>query len=290
MVTSPLCRKCGRLLDKMWIEQGEEYHPTCKPTDPNELLGIELLSDLTDVIKWTEANSARSTQSTIGPSELGSSCDRKIAYRLAGVPETNWWSDPLPAIVGTAVHTWLEKAVNRFQEVHFMNRWTTEITVKPDPLVTGHMDLFDNELGAVIDWKTVSPTKLKTWKASGPPEHYIDQVNLYARGAINAGATVNKVVLVAVPRSGWLRDMQIWVDDHRPERAQAALDRMYGIANVLLKQGEDLAFEEISSAPSGECSLCPWYRVGSGKADMSGCPGNTDAAKAKYGKGLVKDA
>ena len=286
---SPLCRKCGRILDKVLLDTGGEYHPSCMPTDPNEALGAALLSDLTDVIKWTESNSSRSMQKSIGPSELGSLCDRKIAYRLAGVPEANWWSDPLPAIVGTAVHAWLEKAVNRFQEVHFMERWKTELTVQPDPMVTGHMDLYDSEIQAVIDWKTVSPTKLKAWKADGPPEHYKDQVNLYGRGAVNAGAPVAKVVLVAVPRSGWLRDMQIWVDDYRPERAQAALDRMYKIAGTLIDMGEDLSFEAIPAAPSGECAFCPWYKGGSDRASMSGCPGNTDQTKAKYGKGLVKD-
>lgn len=285
---SPLCRKCGRLLDKILTDAGEDYHPSCKPTDPNEALGAALLSDLTDVIKWTESNSARSVQTTIGPSELGSLCDRKIAYRLAGTPEANWWSDPLPAIVGTAVHAWLEKAVNSFQQVHYMDRWLTEITVQPDPMVKGHVDLYDKEIAAIIDWKTVSPTKLKAWKASGPPEHYKDQVNLYGRGAMNAGMPVARVILVAVPRSGWLRDMQIWVDDYRPERAQAALDRMYGIANKLISMGDDISMEQIDSAPSGECSFCPWYRGGDGRASMSGCPGNTEGAKAKYGKGLVK--
>lgn len=286
---SPLCRKCGRRLDQIWIDQGTEYHPSCQPTDPNEVVGAALLSDLTDVIKWTDNNSARSIQTTIGPSELGSLCDRKIAYRLAGVSEANWWSDPLPAIVGTAVHSWLEKAVNTFQDKHYMDRWMTEITVQPDPMVKGHVDLYDKELAAIIDWKTVSPTKLKAWKADGPPEHYKDQVNLYGRGAMNAGLAVARVVLVAVPRSGWLRDMQIWVDDYRPERAQAALDRMYGIANKLISMGEDISMEEIDSVPSGECSFCPWYRGGTGRANLSGCPGNTEAAKKSYGKGLVKD-
>lgn len=286
---SPLCLKCGRLLAQALVDQGLERHPTCEPTSANEKLGNELLGDLTDVIKWTDANSARSVQTTIGPSELGSLCDRRIAYRLAGTPEANWWADPLPAIVGTAVHTWLEDAVTRFQKVHFMDRWLTEITVQPDTLVKGHCDLYDKDLQAVIDWKTVSPTKLKAWKTGGPPEHYKDQVNLYGRGLVNAGYPVAKVILVAVPRSGWLKDMQIWVDDYRPERAQAALDRMYSIANVMIKAGDDLSFEEINSAPSGECAFCPWYRGGSGKAGMSGCPGNVEASKAKYGKGLVKD-
>lgn len=170
-----------------------------------------------------------------------------------------------------------------------MERWLTEITVQPDPMVKGHVDLYDREMAAIIDWKTVSPTKLKAWKADGPPEHYKDQVNLYGRGAMNAGLPVARVVLVAVPRSGWLRDMQIWVDDYRPERAQAALNRMYGIANSLIGMGEDISMEEVGSVPSSECSFCPWYRGGSGRADMSGCPGNTDASKAKYGKGLVKN-
>lgn len=288
MVTSPLCRKCGRVMDRLLIDSGEQYHPTCKPTEANDGLGIELLSELTDVIKWHESHSPRSVQSTIGPSELGSLCDRKIAYRLAGVPEANWWSDPLPAIVGTAVHHWLEGAINNFQQVHYMNRWQTEITVQPDPMVKGHVDLYDSQLCMVIDWKTVSPTKLKAWKADGPPEHYKDQVNLYGRGCMNANLPVARVALVAVPRSGWLRDMQIWVDDYRPERAQAALDRMYGIANKLISMGDDLSFEEIDSAPSSECSFCPWYRGGDKRADMSGCSGNTDASRAKYGKGLVK--
>lgn len=287
---SPLCRKCGRLLDVSLRDEGEEFHPSCLPTSVNEKIGLEILSDLTDVIKWTDNNSARSLQTTIGPSELGSLCDRKIAYRLAGTPEANWWSDPLPAIVGTAVHTWLEKAVNGFQKTHFMDRWITEITVQPDPLVKGHCDLYDKQFKTVIDWKTVSPTKLKAWKSSGPPEHYQAQVNLYAMGLIRAGYEVSKVCLIAVPRSGWLKDMQIWIDDYSPDLAQESLKRMYGIANSMIKAGDDLAFSEIDSVPGFECSYCPWYRGGDKKPDASGCPGNNEATKAKYGKGLVKGA
>lgn len=288
MVVSPLCRKCGRLMDRVLTAQGDEYHPACMPTDEHERVGIELLSDLTDVIKWTDNNSARSVQTTIGPSELGSLCDRRIAYRLAGVPEANWWSDPWPAIVGTSIHAWLEQAVNKFQQVHFMDRWLTEITVQPDPMVKGHVDLYDRQLAMIIDWKSVSPTKLKAWKSDGPPEHYRDQVNLYGRGAMNAGLPVARVCLIAVPRSGWLRDMQVWVDDYRPERAQKCLDRMYGLANTMISAGEDMAMEDIPAVPSGECSFCPYYKGGSSKADLNGCSGDATATRAKYGKGLVK--
>jgi hypothetical protein len=272
------------------IDVGADRHPTCSPANSNEALGQQILSDLRDVIKWTDNNSSRSLQSSIGPSELGGSCDRKIAYRVAGVEERNWWSDPLPAIVGTAVHTWLERAVNNFQAVHYMERWLTEITVHPDPMVKGHLDLYDADYRAIIDWKTVSPTKLKEWKSAGPPEHYKCQVNLYGKGALAAGLAVDKVCLIAVPRSGGLKDMQVWLDDYRPELAQKALDRMYSIAGKLISMGDDMALAEIDATPGDECNFCPWYRGGAGVANLSGCPGNSAGAKAKYGKGLIKDA
>jgi hypothetical protein len=285
-----LCRKCGSRLDQVLIDMQMFFHPSCEGMTIEQLIKANVLEDLTDIIRWTDNNSARSLQSTIGPSELGTECDRKIAYRIAGVAETNQWMDPLPAIVGTAVHGWLEKAVNHFQKVHYMDRWETEITVQPDPIVTGHCDLYDRQYAMVIDWKTVSPTKLKEWKRKGPPEHYKTQVNLYAKGLLLTGRPVNRVALVAVPRSGWLTDVDMWVDEYRPELAQAALDRLYGIADKLMAQGDQLDPDAIPAMPGDGCSYCPWYRGGTKSADLSGCPGNVEASKAKFMKGLGKNA
>lgn len=283
-----LCHHCGKRLDRMWIEAGVKLHPSCQGIDINELIRANVIEDLTDIIRWTDNNSSRSQQAAIGPSELGTECDRRIAYRISGIAETNSWRDPLPAIVGTAVHTWLENAVTNFQAVHHMDRFETEITVNPDPIVTGHCDLYDRQYSMVIDWKTVSPSKLKDWKRKGPPEHYKTQVNLYARGLIATGRIVERVALIAVPRSGWLTDVQMWVDAYDPKLAQAALDRLYSIADILLDQGEEMDFEAIPGQPDEGCSYCPWYRGGSGRADVSGCSGNIEQAKAKWGKGLVK--
>lgn len=286
-MSSPLCLGCGRILDKFWVDQGAEWHPTCQPMTLEEL-GKSVLEDMTDIIRWTDNNSARSQQTMIGPSELGSECDRKIAYRLADMPETNRWMDPLPAIVGTAVHKWLEKAVNKFQAIHHMDRWETEITIHPDPLVTGHCDLYDRDKAMVLDFKTVSPTKLKEWKKSGPPEHYKDQVNLYAKGLLLTGRKVKTVALMAVPRSGWLRECQIWVEDYDPDRAQRALNRMYRIGQQLIDMGNLIDFEQIEGKPDAGCAYCPWYRGGSGKADVSGCSGNIEASRAKFTKGITR--
>lgn len=282
-----LCRKCGRVLDPFLRDAGEEYHITCKPPTSEEI-GQSVLEDLTDIIRWTDNNSTRSLQTTIGPSELGTDCDRKIAYRIAGTAETNSWMDPLPAIVGTSVHHWLEKAITKFQQVHHMDRFETELTVHPDPLVTGHCDLYDRDQHLVLDFKTVSPTKLKTWKSKGPSEQHKGQVQLYARGLIATGRPVSRVALMAVPRSGWLRECQIWVDDYRPEVAQAALDRLYAIADQLLAMGETIDFEQVPAEPGQECAYCPWYRGGSGSADLSGCAGNVSQSKAKFTSGILK--
>jgi hypothetical protein len=275
-------------MDQVHIDSGARFHPACEKPDTNETAAMGLLSDLTDVIRWADNQSARSQQATIGPSELGGLCDRKIAYRIAGAPESNQFSDPLPAIVGTAIHTWLERAVGKFQSAHFMERWLTEITVHPDPLVVGHCDLYDRELEMVVDYKTVSPTKLKAWKTNGPPEAYKNQVSLYAKGAILAGLPVKRVALVAIPRAGFLTDARVWADNYDPARAQALLDRLYGVGSLLLGQGEDMSLSSIPAAPGAECSYCPWMRGGPTPANLSGCPGNSSVSMEKFGKGLVR--
>lgn len=288
MVAIMLCRKCGKRLDKFLVAQQEHYHPGCEPTDPNEVLSIEVLSDIVDVVQWSNNNSSRSLQSTIGPSELGNSCDRRIAYRLAGIPTVNAWTDPWKAIVGTSIHAWMEKSINRFQQVHYMDRWKTEITVQPDPLVTGHCDLYDTEKAMVIDFKTVSKDKMKSWRTQGPPEYYKDQVNLYALGLEMAGQTVHKVAMIAIPRDGQMSEWRMWIDDYSPDRAKTCIARMYGIANLLIEQGDSIDFETIPSEPGPGCSYCPWYRGGLGPADTSGCCGSNTTATAKFGEGLIK--
>ncbi len=67
---------------------------------------------------------------------------------------------------------------------------------------------------------------------------------------------------------------------------------MYGIANKLISMGDDIiSMEAIDPATSGECALRLWYRGGDGAGHRcSGCPGNTEGAKAKYGKDCVKGA
>ena len=285
-----LCPKCGHVLDKFLVDQGADYHIGCEPEEkPVPVVfgspgGIDPFSeqirkDLTEVIRWADEHSSRSQQTEIGPSELGNECDRFVAYRIAEVPFVNTDTDPWPAIVGTAIHMWLEKAFNDFQAFVGASRWSTELTTYPDLLTKGHLDLFDHWEHMVCDWKSLGTTKMRTWKKDGPPEKHKDQVNLYAKGMIEAGHEVKKVCLIGVPRAGWLKDMSVWVDDYRPERAQAALDRRDRIGYRLLDLdilSHPERFEDIP-ANSDNCSFCPFFRIenrGDGRAaDLTGCPG-----------------
>lgn len=285
-----LCRKCGGVLAQVIRDMGLEYHIGCEPEEKQVPIvfgnpgGIDpfteqVRKDLMEVIRWADANSTRSLQQEIGPSELGNECDRFIAYRLTQTPMVNTATDPWPAIVGTAIHAWLERAVNDFQAAAGAVRWSTEITTNPDLITKGHLDLFDHWEHMVCDWKSLGTTKMRAWKKSGPPEKHKDQVNLYAKGMIEAGHEVEKVCLIGIPRAGWLSDMSLWVDDYRPERAQAALDRRDQIGYRLLDLdilNHPERFEDIP-AMSDNCSFCPFFRIenrGDGRAaDQTGCPG-----------------
>jgi len=71
---------------------------------------IEIKQLLLDALKTKDAGKSRSTQVQIGPSELGG-CRRKVWYRLNNQPVTNNNELKLAAIMGTAIHTEIEKAL-----------------------------------------------------------------------------------------------------------------------------------------------------------------------------------
>lgn len=233
----------------------------------------ELRQALTEVILWADDNASRSQQVDLGPSELGDLCERKMTYRMAGARPVNTRKDPWPAIVGTAIHEWLEKAVNKYQDVAGAKRWLTEVTVTPNPLVTGHSDLYDTWTHTVIDWKTKGEKPMRDFRANGPSPDHIAQVNLYGLGQIRAGRKVERVAIVALPRSGWLAGMTVWSAPYDPGIAQQALARMETVGRKGIELGVEQdadAFLKVPASPSYLCSWCPWYAPD--RVSGIGCP------------------
>lgn len=285
------CLGCGTRLAPWLRDQGLEWHVTCGTEEPVAAPvtfahpggmspeARQVRKELTEVIMWAAREDPRSQQVAVGASELGGECDRALAYRVAGMAAVNLYTDPWPATVGTAIHLWLEGAFRRFQEAAGAQRWLLEQTVHPDPLLRSHTDVFDTWDHMVLDWKTKGPKQMKKFQELGPTEKEKDQVSLYGKGQRAAGRRVEKVALVAVPRAGWLSDMEVWVGEYDESRAERALARMYAIAERCLEldvQAQPQRFEEIPAHPDQLCSWCPFYRGrdGDGRAaDETGCPG-----------------
>ncbi|MGH3099293.1 MAG: hypothetical protein ACRDMV_25210 [Streptosporangiales bacterium] len=68
-------------------------------------LAETLAEELRTAIAYDVANKPRSLQKTLGPSEVGEECQRKLAYKLLDWdPKPNTRIDPLPSFIGTAAH------------------------------------------------------------------------------------------------------------------------------------------------------------------------------------------
>lgn len=243
-------------------------------------LADQLKQQLSDIVLWNERTSPRSVQKAIGPSELGNDCDRRIAYRIAGTPATNTFSDPWPAVVGTAIHNWLETAVERFQRERGDQGWLTELRVQPDQLVTGKSDLFHVPTGTVVDYKTTNADTMRKLRRGGPPSPtYVTQINLYGLGHERAGRMVEHVALVYYPRSGWLNDAYVWHAKYDREIAMAAIHRMYDIGFRLLDLdigNHPERFADIPAKPGDSCVWCPMFNRDldpTVSASHNGCPG-----------------
>jgi hypothetical protein len=276
------CAGCSQPLIE--AVEGFPWHPGCVPQftrmpgfdmSPFEL---EIREDLIEIVRWANLNSKRSQQVALGCSEVGHECDRRLAYRIAGVEAGGYGNDPWPAIVGTSIHAWMEQAINDFQAVHGVSEWITEMEVLPSPLVMGHTDLYRE--GLVLDWKFPSPDNLRKMREAGPSVQYVTQVQLYGLGHVNAGRRVDRVGIVALGRQGWLKDMYVWTTEFDRSAAEAALNRIYAIGHQLIAAEtngpsltDDQIWQSFPATPSRLCSWCPFYRRDLAEAGRKGCPG-----------------
>ena len=118
-----------------------------------------------DVIRGAIANHPRSLQKRIGPSEIGTPCDRRIGYKLLGQDE-NPRGDAWKPTVGTAVHAWLETAAENANLAQVISaggligdhqlEWVTEQSVTVGYLhdgtaITGSADLYHRPTATLID-------------------------------------------------------------------------------------------------------------------------------------------
>jgi hypothetical protein len=221
----------------------------------------QLWIDLVDMIAQKGAANPRNLQVELGPSEVGHPCVRKLAYGLMATPACNPGLDPLPSIIGVAMHTWLEGAAQYANEVLGYQRWITERRVQVTEDLFGTADLYDTETHTVIDWKNLGYTSYSKYtKHIGPT--YLHQVMLYGKGYARLGYPVKQVAIAIIPRTGSLRKLHLERIDFDEALADAVIERRNGVIALLDQldvEHHPERFEWIEKSPDA-CVFCDWWR------------------------------
>lgn len=240
--------------------------PAEKPVqiDPDALALEKLLATF---IRMGATLDTRSRQVEIGSSEVGWPCDRRVAYKLEGVLESNKDADPLRRIIGTGVHSALAEIFHDLDDDRGM------FVVEEPTLyrgVPGTADLVWVVDDTVIDWKTTTVEKIKRLKREGPPRHYIVQLNMYAAGLREQGYVINTVALCFVPidadhKSG-LKHLWVWRAPFNRAIADDAVDRIDRL------RGKRPS--EVDAKPDRLCAYCAHYNPNATDINLA-CPGGS---------------
>jgi hypothetical protein len=232
------------------------------------------------ILKDYAARMPRSLQKHLGPSELGEPCDRQVVSKMARVRGTNHVSDPWASFMGTAGHAAVEDMYewdnSRRIEMDGKLRWIPEsrVTPDPDPLNyplagpdshPGTADLYDLRWFALVDHKFLGDSTR--------------QMLLYRRGYQHLGFRVDRIVLLAWPRTkSTLDELHVWEhtptaeDEELVDRVLAGTKARQELARLV--QDGVIDIMDVTPTPSDDsCHYCPLYRPQAAHDSAYGCPG-----------------
>lgn len=238
------------------------------PNKPSKQMAFDIAKIITDAGTWTP----RSKQVSIGPSEIGHDCLRRLAYKLIDIPKVNEGSNGnWSAQVGTAIHAHLADIFAKIEG------FQVEQKVQIRSGLSGTVDLYDEVRGIVMDWKTTGASGLKERRSSGATDQQIIQVQLYGYGLAQQGAVVNQVALIYLPTSGSIDDMHIELYDYNEQMALAALERLdnlYALLTSIDVEQFPSMWAVVPKVSSRLCNYCPYFQPFS-KDESIACAGDT---------------
>lgn len=182
-------------------------------------------------------NRPRSLQTTLGPSSIGTECDRRLAFALSGIQggsDTGNWL----ALIGTAVHAELLLGMMEQENEKLIQQglpvdWLIEqkLDIHPPLVPTGSVDLFKISTGTVIDLKIVGKTTLDSVKSSGASIDYRVQAMTYGYGIAKLGYQVNDICIAYLPRNAspalpFLHEAEFYVEKFNLDMVVDALKRI----------------------------------------------------------------
>ncbi|GAA2457212.1 hypothetical protein [Streptomyces macrosporus] len=261
----------------------------------NDAISEAIAARVGDLITNTAANSPRSQQKRIGPSEVGDPCERKLTYKMYDWPTVND-GDPIASVLGIGFHAWMEEAFTAKQAVlpdgtpryKIEQRVVVREGATEDATLAGSSDLYDRATGTVYDWKLTGTSSLDRYRRQGPGDQYRIQAHLYGLGQENAGEHPQRVAIVFVARYHELR-IHVWSEPYNRAVAEAAIARLDRIRQQLFDLDPEAHPERWSLIPTSEaakCRFCPWLLPGS--TDLSvGCPGADTTAQSTQLEALI---
>ena len=237
----------------------------------------QLLTDLKQMVQRHADNHPRSQQKALGPSQIGHPCLRHLAQSMHGSDEIiNPPGDPLPAYIGTAVHSRLEDAVAQDNARRDRPRWLSETKVEVRQGLSGTCDLYGIDTGTVVDFKAPGSVAMTTYRKQGPSPEYRIQAHAYGHGFARLGFNVNTVGIWFLPRAGRLSTSHLWTEPYDESIVRDALGRI-DLATLMM---DDLdvdnhpeRFAVIPKTPHN-CGWCPWWSPASGHANPLACTGD----------------
>lgn len=228
------------------------------------------LDALKRVVRQANAGAPRSRQRAIGPSQAGHPCARRLAYQLLDVDPSNTGSDPWPAIVGTSVHAWLDKAFEDDNERLGRKRWLTSVKVKIPGYMSGTIDLYDTDTGTLIDHKVPGKATMQRAKAGEISEQYKVQAALYGLGLTLQGHEVQSLAIAYWPNSGLLSGAVYHQWDYDDQVAEKALQRIDSLKTATSAMGT--AALPLIPPTASHCEWCP-YHMPAATDITEACPG-----------------
>jgi hypothetical protein len=233
-----------------------------------------LRAPIIQIVKNAAANAPRSLQKRIGPSEMGTPCDRQLGYKLGNIkPSRGGFHDPWPSYVGTAIHAHLEETFKMENQRLISQgkpaRWITERKVDVGFGITGSCDLYDTESATILDFKTLGNTTYLKYTREGPSEVYRTQAHLYGLGFVRAGFEVKQVAIAFFGRAKTLQDLHIWSEPWDINVALKALKRVQTVQEILDAGGTP---RMLAANPGTACMFCDWK----GCIDEGFCAGDEE--------------
>lgn len=252
---------------------------TSKPKPEMTELGKEIAARFKETFyayQWRATDDNRSSQPTVGPSEVGTPCDRRLAMSIMRIDPSHPGGEGWAAFVGTCIHAGLAEMF--LWASGGSRRYLVELPLafESEVMPRGTGDLLDRVMYLFADHKGMGKWSLSQLRSKGPSRTYRTQVHLYAHAARRAGHRVENVAIVGWPREGnSLDDLWVWTEPFDPAIVKDALDRLDRISGqiALSRGGEepDLQIARKFEA-ADDCRYCRFHNKGDDQFTQ-GCPG-----------------